>query len=326
MNKLLVICGPTAVGKTGLAISLAKKFGGEIVSADSRQVYRGMDIGTGKDLPRGAKIRYPWFGKYGFYEVESVKIWGYDIADPRREFSVAQYLKIAHHIIDDIAKRKKFPILVGGTGLYIKGVVDGIPTAAVPPSESLRKNLEGRSVDELYERLSQMDSLRAASLNSSDKKNPRRLIRAIEIAQYQLTKKTIPVHHAIAGDFDILYVGLSCPIGFLERKIAERIEERIKNGVKDEVRKLLRMGVKWEDQSMNALGYGVWRDNFEGGVDEKHVISEWERDEDRFAKRQITWFRKDKRINWFDITQKGYIKSVEKLVKKWYSTDNVSKN
>ena len=198
MNKLLVICGPTAMGKTSLAIRIAKKLtasgpegsgpAGEIVSADSRQVYSGMDIGTGKDLPAGAKIRYPWFRKYGFYEVDGVKIWGYDITDPRHEFSVAQYLKIAHHIIDDIAKRKKFPILVGGTGLYIKGVIDGIPTAAVPPSESLRKNLE-ESVDELYEKLSQMDSLKAASLNSSDRRNPRRLIRAIEIAQYQLTQK-----------------------------------------------------------------------------------------------------------------------------------------
>lgn len=305
------------MGKTSLAISLAKKFGGEIVSADSRQVYRGMDIGTGKDLPKGIKIHYPWFGKYGFYEVDGVKIWGYDLADPRREFSVAQYIKIAHHLIDDIAKRKKVPILVGGSGLYIRGVVDGIATAAIPPSENLRKNLEGRSVDELYEKLSEMDSLKAASLNSSDRRNPRRLIRAIEIAQYQLTKKDIPVHHAIGDTFDVLFVGLSMPPSLLNKKIEERIEDRIKNGVKEEVRKLLRMGVNWEDQSMNALGYGVWRDNFEGGVDEEHVISQWKRDEDRYAKRQITWFKKDKRINWFDTTQPAYAESVENLVKKW---------
>lgn len=318
MNKLLVICGPTAMGKTSLAIRIAKNFGGEIVSADSRQVYKGMDIGTGKDLPRGTKIRYPWFGKYGYYEVHGVKVWGYDLADPRRDFSVAQYLKIAHHLIDDIAKRKNFPILVGGTGLYIKGVVDGIATAAIPPSESLRKHLGGRSVDELYELLARIDSLKAASLNSSDKKNPRRLIRAIEIAQYQLTKKTLSIFHAIGDSYDILHIGLSAPNGFLGRKIAERVRERLKNGAKDEVRKLLRMGVKWEDQSMNALGYGVWRDHFEGDVDEEHVLSEWKRDESRYAKRQITWFKKDVRISWFDIGQSGYPKNVEKLIEKWY--------
>jgi len=326
VNKLLVICGPTAVGKTGLAISLAKKYNGEIVSADSRQVYKGMDIGTGKDFPRGAKIRHPWFGKYGYYEVHGVKIWGYDLADPRKDFNVAQYLKIAHHFIDDIAKRKKFPILVGGTGLYIKGVVDGIPTAAVPPSENLRKNLEGRSVDELFELLARIDSLKAASLNASDRKNPRRLVRAIEIAQYQLTKKTIPIPHTIGGNYDILHIGLSAPNDFLDRKIMERIKDRLKNGAKDEVRKLLRMGVKWEDQSMNALGYGVWRDHFEGDVDEEHVLSEWERDESKYAKRQITWFKRDARIKWFDIGIRGYLGNVEKLVKKWYSTYYAEKN
>jgi tRNA dimethylallyltransferase len=134
-SKLLVICGPTSTGKTILAISLAKKFNGEIVSADSRQVYKGLDIGTGKDLPKNAKIKYLWMKKFGFYEIKGIKIWGYDLADPRHSFSVSQYLRFAERVISDISKRGKLPILVGGTGLYIKGVVDGIPTAEIPKNK-----------------------------------------------------------------------------------------------------------------------------------------------------------------------------------------------
>ncbi len=327
MNKILVICGPTATGKTALAINIAKKLNGEIISADSRQVYKGMDIGTGKDIPKGARFKKSFFSKYGYYEIDAVpagrqgvKIWGYDLADPKRDFSVAQYLKIAHKIIDDVAKRGRLPILVGGSGLYIKGVIDGIPTAEVPKNEGLRKNLEERGVEELYEKLSQIDSFKAGSLNSSDRKNPRRLMRAIEVAQYQLTKKNIPVHHAIGKNYETLFLGLIVPGSVIAEKIKNRVFERVKNGVKDEVRRLLRSGVRWEDQSMMSLGYGVWRDNFEGGIDEDIVISEWTRQEIKYGKRQMTWFKKDNRIRWFDITKKEYPDNVENLVKKWYKT------
>lgn len=318
MNKLLVICGPTSTGKTTLALSLAKKLKGEIVSADSRQVYRGMDIGTGKDLPRGAKIKKWLFAKYGYYEIQGIKVWGYDLVEPKREFSVAQYLRIAHRVIDDVAKRGHLPILVGGTGLYVKGVVDGIPTATIPRNNLLRSNLEKRDASELFDTLANLDSVRAASLNASDKKNPRRLIRAIEIAQYHLSKKTLPVHHAIGNEFDVYLVGLKASMDFLYKKIEIRVKERIKGGIKDEIRKLLRAGVKWEDQSMVAMGYGQWRDFFEGAIEEINVAEEWERAEKNYAKRQMTWFKKDKRVNWFDITAKTYPKDVEKAVQKWY--------
>ncbi len=319
MRKLLVICGQTATGKTSLALKLAKKFNGEIISADSRQVYRGMDIGTGKDLPKGAKIKYPWFSKYGFYEIEGARIWGYDLADPRRDFSVARYIKFADKIINDIEGRKKLPILVGGTGLYIKGVIDRIPTASVPQNRSLREKLSKKTAEELYEMLSQMDAIKAASLNSSDKKNPRRLMRAIEVAQWDLQHGghlTPDSRFRISGS--VLFVGLTAPKDFLEKMIETRVKERMKMGIKDEIRKLLRMGVAWEDQSMVAMGYGQWRDFFEGGVGEEEVVAGWVRAEKNYAKRQITWFKKDKRIEWFDITSADYPKNVEKLAEKWY--------
>lgn len=332
MNKLLVICGPTSTGKTSLALKIAKELGGEIVSADSRQVYRGMDIGTGKDLPNNLKLKMVTLRDKnlklgGVYEVDGVPIWGYDLVDPKKEFSVAQYLKIAHYAIDDISGRGKLPILVGGTGLYIKAVIEGIQTADVPRNTKLRKNLESKSVEELYENLSQLDSLKAASLNASDRKNPRRLIRAIEVAQYQLTKKAIPsVHHTIGEGFDVLFVGLTAPQSFLEERIEKRVKDRLDRGIKREVETLLRGGVKWEDQAMLAMGYGLWRDHFEGEVTEEEVVSEWVRDEKRYAKKQMVWFKKDERVRWFDITEAEYTEKVESLTKKWYYRENVSKN
>ncbi len=320
MNKLLVICGPTSTGKTSLAIKLAKELNGEIISADSRQVYKGMDIGTGKDLPRNSELIINNLKLGGYYKIQGTKIWGYDLIDPKKEFSVAQYLKIAHHVIDDISGREKLPILVGGTGLYIKGVIDGIGTADIPKNNKVRKNLEGKSADELYENLSQLDSLKAGSMNSSDRKNPRRLIRAIEVAQYQLTKKAIsPVHHTIGNKFDVLYIGLTAPQVFLEERIDKRVKDRVEKGIKKEVEKLLKSGVGWDKQAMMAMGYGLWRDYFEGDVPEEIVIDEWARDEKKYAKRQITWFKKDERIKWFDVTNSEYPNNVEILVKTWYN-------
>lgn len=323
MQKLLVICGPTATGKTSLAIALAKKFNGEIVSADSRQVYKGMDIGTGKFLPVNSRIKYPWFSKWGYYEIGGVKVWGYDLADPRRDFSVAQYIKFADAIISDIQKRGRIPILTGGTGLYIKAVIDRIPTVIIPRNEALRKNLSEKTVTELYEMLSQIDSLKAGSLNSSDKKNPRRLIRAIEVATWMIDNRQKIIKEGKKEHFDILFVGLRADREAIEARVDESISLRVEYGMRQEIRKLLREGVKWDSQSMMSLGYRQYRDFFEGGVSEEAVIDEWRREEKKYVKRQMTWFTKDKRINWFNISDKGYRKSVEKLVKKWYSSDYV---
>jgi tRNA dimethylallyltransferase len=320
MNKLLVICGPTATGKTSLAVKLAKKFNGEIISADSRQVYKSLDVGTGKDFPKGSRIKYPWFSKFGFYEINGIKLWGYDLVDPKRDFSVAQYIKIAHNFIEDIAKLGKLPILVGGTGLYIKGVIDGIPTAMVPRNEKLRENLLGKTADELYEMLSQLDSLKAASLNSSDKKNPRRLARAIEVAIWMIDNSKRQVKSLQSPGYSTLFIGLSAEKNISDKRIEERVDSRVRAGVKDEIKKLLKAGVKWDNQSLMSLGYRQYRDYFEGEVPEELVIDEWKREEKRYAKRQVTWFKKDLRIKPFDITSKSYPNNVEKLVEKWYST------
>jgi tRNA dimethylallyltransferase len=326
MQKLLVICGPTSTGKTTLALKLAKEFNGELISADSRQVYKGMDIGTGKDLPKDAKIKYLWFNRYGFYEVDGIKIWGYDLADPRHEFSVAQYIKFTERIIPDIIKRGKLPILVGGTGLYIKAVVDGIPTASIPKNNLLRKNLEGTSVEELFEKLAQMDSFKAGEMNSSDRKNPRRLIRAIEVAMWRINNvEKEKDRKKKKKDFEVLEIGLIAPDKFISDRIKLRVSRRVEAGIKDEVNKLLKNHVGWEAPSMTSMGYSQWRDYFEGAVDEEHVIDEWERAERAYAKRQMVWFKKDKRMIWFDITIPESAENVERSVEKWYHSVGYAK-
>jgi tRNA dimethylallyltransferase len=299
MIKLLIVCGPTATGKTALGLRLAKKFNGEIISADSRQVYKDMDIGTGKEWGEG------------------VQIYGYDLATPNEEYSVSQFLKFASKKIKEISKKGKLPIVVGGTGFYIKGLIDGIPTADVPRNNDLRDRLEKISVADLYESLSQLDSVKAASLNSSDKKNPRRLVRAIEVAQYLLDHPQSASVSPAADIKDVLIIGLTSERSALFSNIEKRVEERVNSGMKEEIKKLLEKGISWHDQAMYSLGYRQYRDYFEGGVDEEHVISEWKKEERKYALRQMVWFKKDKRINWYDFSDPELINKVEDRVKKW---------
>lgn len=306
-NKLLVICGPTATGKTSLGFKIAKELNGEIISADSRQVYKFMDIGTGKE----------WDSE--------IKVWGYDLVNPTDNFSVSDYFSEMKIVIEDVWSRNKLPIIVGGTGLYIKSLIDGIPTIDIPQNKNLRISLENLSVVELYEKLATLDGSKAASLNMSDKNNPRRLIRAIEIAVWNVEnetqKKAITKRNKVLDkNVDILMIGLNAENKYLLDSIEKRVEKRMNEGFIDEVESLLKLGVSWKNQSMNSLGYKDSEHFFKNGLSYEDFINSWVNNEMKYVKRQLTWFKRDARIMWFDIHSKEYPQNSLNYMVKWYNS------
>ena len=206
MNKVLIICGPTATGKTKLALQLAKEFNGELISADSRQVYVGNNIETGKDLHLNT------FG---------IKIWLLDVVNQDEEFSVSIWRKLAYEAIENIFVRGKLPIVVGGSGLYIKSLVQFLPDIDIPFNRELRKKMENKSPKELFDYLKKINLAKAISMNDSDKKNPRRLIRAIEIT------KTPPSLESREGqEVSYVQIGLIASKDELIKRIKERVKQR----------------------------------------------------------------------------------------------------
>jgi len=329
MKKVLVVCGPTATGKTELALDLALKLKGELVSVDSRQVYKGMDIGTGKDLPTDARLCSASKDRFlegrnlpDFYQLSKIRLWGYDLVSPTESFSVASYLRKIIPVVRNIQRRKKLPILVGGSGLYLQALIDGLPTVFVPRDDKLRKYLADFSAEDLFERLAQIDSKKAASLNQSDRKNPRRLTRAIEVAQWRLInagKKIPSLSLGRKEEVNYLIIGLTAPLDFLKKRIKKRVLTRNKTGFKEEISCLLESGLSWQDQSLQTLGYKHFRGYFENKLGEREVLENWARDEFLYAKKQLEWFKRDKRIRWFDISDPNYKEKVEKLVMNWYN-------
>lgn len=288
MSKLLIICGPTATGKTALAVKLAKKFNGELISADSRQVYKGMDIGTGKD----------------YESLEGIPIWMYDVVAPNEEFSVSHFAILARKAVADIVKRKKLAIVIGGTGLYIKALTDPFETVDVPPDKILREKLAHASVGEIQDMISP-DIL--GVMNQSDMQNPRRLIRKIEIEKAGKSKiKRV--------GYNTLSIGLTATMSFLYKRIDKRVNERVEKGARMEVERL-RKQYSWDVPAMSALGYRQWREP-EG------AIERWKLDEHAYARRQMTWFKKQPGIVWFDITDSRLVSKVAEAVRAWYTEVN----
>lgn len=338
MNKLLIICGPTATGKTKLALSFAKRYNGELISADSRQVYRGMDIGTGKDLPKELSAVSPASPagscqltaryrnkKYLLpqYKQDGVPIWLYDIVRPDEEFSVGHYQRLGKAAIEDIQKRGKLPIIVGGTGLYIKSLVESIETISVPPNKKLRKELYGLSVADLQKRVQEDAPDKWELINESDRQNPRRLVRKIEIAQYGLSKLSFkePQSSALLQQ-DVLLIGLAASLPVIYERIDHRVEERVKQGIFNEIKGLLAKGYLWDLPAMNTMGYKEWKEHFtlHFTLCTFHsAIERWKFHEHAYARRQMTWFRKQPNIHWFDITTSDYGHLIEHHVDLWYN-------
>jgi len=285
---LLVILGPTATGKTHVAVETALLTGGEVVSADSMLIYKFMDIGTAKPTPE---------------ERKGVVHHLIDVIEPDQEFSVAHYQERARAVIEDIHRRGKLPIMTGGTGLYIQSVVDGYQFGEVGIDYDLRDELKQYAYrcgkEALHKRLEQVDPATAARLHPNDQK---RVIRALEI--YKKTGRPMSSFNVKQqkGSFYNTYLfGLYMPREELYDRINRRVDKMLREGLVDEVKKLLELGYDTDLVSMQGLGYKEIAAYLKGKIDFKEAVYLIKRDTRRFAKRQLTWFRRDARIKWINV-------------------------
>ncbi|OGZ18063.1 MAG: tRNA (adenosine(37)-N6)-dimethylallyltransferase MiaA [Candidatus Nealsonbacteria bacterium RBG_13_37_56] len=278
INKLIVIVGPTASGKTDLSVKLAKKFRGEIISADSRQIYKGMDIGTGKVTKK---------------EMKGIAHHLLNVVSPKTRFNVVKYKKLALRAIEKIQKKNKLPILVGGTGFYIQAVIDGIIIPPIKPDWKLRKKLEKKTNQELFKMLKKLDPNRAETI---EKDNPRRLIRALEIVIK--SKKTIPELKKQPIKADVLMLGIKKDQKDLKELIRKRLLKRLKQGMMAEVKKLHRSGISWKRLEEFGLEYKYIAFFLQGELTKQEMIEKLQKEIEHYAKRQMTWFKRDPRIVW----------------------------
>lgn len=298
-TKILCLVGPTATGKTGVAVSLSHQLPAVIFSADSRQVYRGMDIVTGKDHPSGIGVE------------------GTDIVEPDQPCSVAVWKRAIALSWEFAETTGKLPILAGGTGLYLQSILGGIPTMDIPPDDKLRGKLAGLDVTELQARLRCLDPARLVGMNHSDAHNPRRLVRAIEVALFHRAQLR-EFHYQRPGLTDYLALGLKYfDNSIYESVVRQRVEDRINQGAIDETRQLL-LRYGRNISSLSAIGYRSLIRYLDGELSHTELVDLWTRDELNYAKRQLTWFRKMPGIVWTDAADPMKADKIAKLVTTWY--------
>lgn len=299
-QKLLVIIGPTAVGKTKSSIELAKRFNGEIISGDSMQIYRGMDIGT-------AKIKKN--------EMEEIPHHLLDIRNPEEKFSVAEFQQLVRTKISEIAKKGKLPMIVGGTGLYIQSVLYDYQFSDAPADEGFRKELEERVKESggqiLHQELVEIDPESASHIHPN---NARRVIRALEI--FHCTGKTMSEYQKEQQP-DLLYdtalIGLTMERELLYERINLRVEMMLEEGLLDEVKKLYQQNLR-DCQSIQAIGYKEIYEYLDGLVTLEQAVDQLKQNSRRYAKRQFTWFKNKMDVKWFDMTDVlDFSKKIEEI-------------
>ncbi len=290
--KIIVVLGPTATGKSDIAVQIAKKFNGEIISADSRQVFKGMDLGSGKITKK---------------EMLGIPHHLLDIVNPKNFFSVVEYKELAEKAIEKILSKGKTPIICGGTGFYIDSIVKNITLPEVKLNQKLRNMLEKYPAEKLFEMLEKLSSTRAKNI---DKQNKIRLIRAIEIA-----KSLGNVPEIIEGlkKYDFIIIGLDAKDNVLKERIEKRLFKRIKLGMINEISGLHKQGVSWKRLESFGLEYRQTALFLENKITKEQMIENLKKEIWHFVKRQRTWFKRNKNIKWFEPKK---INKIVALIKK----------
>lgn len=298
-KPLLVVVGPTAVGKTAFSLRLGKKYGGEIVSADSRLLYKGLDVGTAKPTPAERRL---------------VRHHLIDVCLPDETITLGQYKHLAEASIDEIHQRGKLPLLVGGTGQYIRAIIEGWAIPEVPPQKRLRRALEATGHDELVRWLRYLDEESARRI---DPRNIRRVIRALEVTLVTgrpmsfMQRKTPPAYH-------MLLLGLTCDRQKLYARIDVRLQRMMKQGFLEEVTQLRQAGYERFLPSMSGLGYRQLWAYLEGECTLEEALERIKFETHRFVRQQYTWFRlDDEDFHWFDVLEFEWQKSAEYCVERW---------
>lgn len=292
MKKIIVITGQTATGKTRLALQYANKYRGELINCDSRQIYKHLDIITGKDRPPRVKIHL------------------YDIVDPKQYFSSYDYVKQALPLIKKLLKKNKIPVIIGGSYLYLKHLLYDIKTEEIPPNWALRNQLKNKTVKELQQILKKIDVQSINLLNNSELNNPQRLIRKIEISSAVQPRRlyghefntfiTMTIGNKLKiKNLDVKFIGLRFKDKkMLRKKITVRVEKRLKKGAVKEVKNLLEAGYKETDPGLKTIGYQQIIQCLKGKLTEEEAINQWATKEFQYAKRQYTFMKKDSNIIW----------------------------
>ena len=295
-TKMIAIVGPTASGKTSLSIDIAKRYGGEIISADSRQVYIGLDIGTEKVTKE---------------EMNGIPHHLLDIANPKETITVSDFVKAAKTVIAQIVDRDRLPIVAGGTGFYIDALLYGNEMPEVPPNPTLRAALEQQDTHTLFEQLIQQDPKRASTI---DPHNKRRLVRALEIID---ALGTVPEPSKKKLIYDALILGIKTDDEILRERINTRLSESMKKGLIEEVKTLREGGLSWERLYELGLEYRLVSDYLQGNISENELIPKMETALRQYAKRQMTWFKRNKDIKWYAVEDKHSIyNEVEEFLKR----------